>query len=79
MNNLLLYINWNINPEIFNLFGISIRYYGLLFAAGLFLCGAIIQWVFKREKLGLENFDKLRVQGWAIACFTNPVIIFNIH
>jgi phosphatidylglycerol---prolipoprotein diacylglyceryl transferase len=63
MNNLLLYINWNINPEIFNLFGISIRYYGLLFAAGLFLCGAIAQWVFKREKLALENLDKLIVYG----------------
>jgi phosphatidylglycerol---prolipoprotein diacylglyceryl transferase len=63
MNNLLLYINWNINPEIFNLFGISIRYYGLLFAAGLFLCGAVIQWVFKREKIALENFDKLIIYG----------------
>lgn len=63
MNHSLLYINWNINPEIFNLFGISIRYYGLLFAAGLFLCGAIIQWVFKREKIALENFDKLIIYG----------------
>ena len=26
----LLNINWNPNPELFNLFGISIRYYGLL-------------------------------------------------
>lgn len=24
----LLNINWNPNPELFNLFGISIRYYG---------------------------------------------------
>ena len=30
MNTLLLSINWNPNPELFNLFGISIRYYGLL-------------------------------------------------
>lgn len=63
MNTILLYFNWNINPEIFNVFGISIRYYGLLFATGLFLCGAIIQWVFKREKIVLENFDKLIVYG----------------
>ena len=27
-----LFINWDISPEIFNLGGISIRYYGLLFA-----------------------------------------------
>ena len=31
MNTMLLSINWNPNPELFNLFGISIRYYGLLF------------------------------------------------
>ncbi len=32
------YIHWNIDPEIINVFGISIRYYGLLFVAGLILC-----------------------------------------
>ena len=36
MNTLLLSINWNPNPELFNLFGISIRYYGLLWAVGIF-------------------------------------------
>lgn len=29
---MLLYINWNVDPELFNLGAISIRYYGLLFA-----------------------------------------------
>ncbi len=29
MNTMLLFINWNPNPELFNLFGISINYYGL--------------------------------------------------
>ena len=29
MNTLLLSINWNPNPELFNLFGLSIRYYGV--------------------------------------------------
>ena len=37
MNTLLLSINWNPNPELFNLFGLSIRYYGLLWAVGIFL------------------------------------------
>ena len=36
MNTMLLSINWNPNPELFNLFGISIRYYGLLWAVGIF-------------------------------------------
>ena len=40
MNTMLLSINWNPNPELFNLFGISIRYYGLLWAVGILcLCG----------------------------------------
>ena len=38
MNTMLLSINWNPNPELFNLFGISIRYYGLLWAVGNILC-----------------------------------------
>ncbi len=31
----LLTINWNPDPELFNFFGISIRYYGLLWIIGL--------------------------------------------
>ena len=31
------YIHWNPNPEIINIFGISVRYYGLLFVSGLIL------------------------------------------
>ena len=37
----LLNINWNPNPELFNLFGISIRYYGLLWA---------VMWMKKRHR-----------------------------
>ncbi len=33
----LLTINWNPDPELFNFFGISIRYYGLLWIIGLAL------------------------------------------
>ena len=42
MNTMLLSINWNPNPELFNLFGISIRYYGLLWAVGIFFA----MWLF---------------------------------
>lgn len=35
---MLLYITWDVNPELINLFGIiSIRYYSLLFITGLIL------------------------------------------
>ena len=47
MNTLLLSINWNPNPELFNLFGLSIRYYGLLWAVGIFLAYVIVLLFFR--------------------------------
>ena len=46
---ILNYIHWNPDPEIINIFGISIRYYGLLFVGGLILCIFILSWIYKRE------------------------------
>jgi phosphatidylglycerol---prolipoprotein diacylglyceryl transferase len=57
------YINWNIDPEIINLFGISLRYYGVLFVSGLVLCIYILTWVFKKEDIPLANLDKLTIYG----------------
>ena len=48
------YIHWNIDPEIINIFGISIRYYGLLFATGLILCIYLLGWIFKKENIPLN-------------------------
>ncbi len=57
------YINWNLNPEIINIWGISIRYYGLLFVTGLIMCFYILSWIFKKENIALENLDKLAIYG----------------
>jgi len=57
------YIHWNINPEIFNLFGIPLRYYGTLFVCGLILCIYILKWIFKNENIPLVNLEKLSVYG----------------
>ena len=57
------YIRWNIDPEIVNVFGISIRYYGLLFVSGLILCLYILKWIFKEEGIPAENLEKLSVYG----------------
>ena len=59
----LSYIYWNINPEIFNFFGISIKYYGLIFGIGLLLCSGIITWIFKKENIPHANMNKLFVFG----------------
>ena len=65
---MLEFIHWNINPEIFHLnlhlpaLGIlSVRWYGLLFAAS-FLCGyQLFTKFFKLENIPLEVLDKLTI------------------
>jgi prolipoprotein diacylglyceryl transferase len=60
---LLSYIHWNPDPEIVNIFGISIRYYGLLFVSGLILCLYILGWIFKKENIPSQNLEKLAIYG----------------
>jgi phosphatidylglycerol:prolipoprotein diacylglycerol transferase len=57
------YIYWNVDPEIINVFGISIRYYGLLFVGGLILCIYILGWIFRRENIPQELLEKLSIYG----------------
>ena len=57
------YIHWNIDPEIFKILGISLRYYGVLFVGGLILCIYILNWIFKNENIPLANLEKLSVYG----------------
>ena len=57
------YINWNVDPEIINVLGISIRYYGLLFVGGLILCIYILGWIFRRENIPQELLEKLSIYG----------------
>jgi phosphatidylglycerol:prolipoprotein diacylglycerol transferase len=60
---ILNYINWNADPEIINVFGISIRYYGLLFVSGLILCIFLLGWIYKRENIPSEHLEKLSIYG----------------
>jgi len=60
---ILNHIHWSPNPEVVNIFGISIRYYGLLFVGGLILCIYVLRWIFKRENLPSEHLDKLTIFG----------------
>ena len=57
------YIHWDIDPEIVNIFGISIRYYGCLFVGGLILCIYILSWIFKKENISPGKLEKLSVYG----------------
>jgi phosphatidylglycerol---prolipoprotein diacylglyceryl transferase len=57
------YIYWNVDPEIINVFGISVRYYGLLFVTGLILCVYILRWIFRRENIPQELLERLAIYG----------------
>jgi prolipoprotein diacylglyceryl transferase len=57
------YIYWNVDPEIINVFGIPLRYYGLLFVSGLILCLYILGWIFRRENIPQEFLERLSIYG----------------
>jgi len=61
MNPNLYYIHWNVDPEICKIFGISLRYYGILFVGGLVLCIYILGRIFKNEKIAPEKLEKLSI------------------
>jgi phosphatidylglycerol---prolipoprotein diacylglyceryl transferase len=57
------YIIWGIDPEIINILGFSLRYYGTLFACGLLLCIVVLKQVFKKEGIPLQKLDTLTIYG----------------
>lgn len=57
------FIHWDVNPEIANLMGFPLRYYGILFAGGIFLCVYILKWIFKNENIPLDKLDTLIIYG----------------
>lgn len=55
----LLSITWNIDPEIFSIGPLSIRYYGILFALAFILGYLIFRKIYKKEGYSEELLDKL--------------------
>lgn len=58
-----LYINWDFDSEIINIYGFPLKYYGLLFACGLLLCMYILKIIFKRENLKDSAHEALFIYG----------------
>lgn len=65
----LLSIHWNPNPELFEVFGISVRYYGLLWVIGIALAYLVVRQEYRDKRLGDEKFDPL-----FIYCFLGILI-----
>lgn len=56
---MLTFIKWDVNPELFNILGREIRWYGICWAVGLLLAVWIVNKMFKSEKLPEKWFDSL--------------------
>lgn len=57
----LLIIPWDVDPEIFRLGPVAVRWYGLLFASSFLIGYIIMNKIFKNENLGEAVLDRLTV------------------
>ena len=58
---MLAYISWNVNPDIFSLGPLTIRWYGLLFATGFYLSYLLIKKFYIKDDVHLDWLEKLTV------------------
>ncbi len=56
---ILNYITWNVNPEIFHVGSLSVRWYGLLFALGFYFGYLIMARFFRKESVPIKELDRL--------------------
>lgn len=57
------FFRWEIDPEILNAGGFSLRHYGVLFAGGVIACLYVLKAIFKREEIQLGKLDTLTIYG----------------
>ena len=55
----LLFVHWHVDPVIFSIGPVSIRWYSILFVSGFVLGWFLFKWFCKREKLPLSLLDTL--------------------
>ncbi len=59
----LLYIDWNVDPTIFSLFGFEIRYYSLMWVAAIWIGAKYFELYCKREGLKPEVAESIFIFG----------------
>ncbi len=59
MSSLLAYITWNPDLEIFTAFGITLRYYSVLFALGLLAAYYVVHYLYKDQNIPEKKFEPL--------------------
>jgi len=55
----LLYVTWDVGPEIFRVGGFAIRWYGLLFASSFLFGYFILMRIFNKEHIPIKYLDEL--------------------
>jgi prolipoprotein diacylglyceryl transferase len=58
---LLNYITWNVDPVLFSIGSLSVRWYGLLWALGFLIGYFIMKRIYKREGMAEDSLDKLLI------------------
>ena len=58
---LLNYITWNVDPILFSVGSLQVRWYGLLWALGFFIGYFIMKRIYKREHMAEDSLDKLLI------------------
>lgn len=66
---MLNYIIWNPDKVLFTLGSFEVRWYGLLWCIGLAAAYFIVQWIYRREKIGQDKFEPL-----FIYCFVGIIL-----
>lgn len=56
-----LYINWNIDPEIFRISGFALRYYSLMFAIAFIGSYFILSKIYLKENVSMHLLNKLAI------------------
>ena len=58
---ILNYITWNVDPVLFHLGSLQVRWYGLLWALGFLFGYFIMKRIYQREKMAEDALDKLLI------------------
>ena len=58
---LLNYITWNVDPVLFHLGSLQVRWYGLLWALGFLIGYFVMKRIYQREKMAEDSMDKLLI------------------
>lgn len=78
----LAFITWDVDPEIFSIGSISIRYYGLLFACGFLAGGYFMNKMFVRDgrtEKDVENLTIYMIVGTVVGARLGHCLFYDFH